>query len=68
LQDGDHFFGNVDYKGDDLLKIFAGTIATFVLDPSRRPLSTSGKFVSNPFVELFGKIVGFTEIILIIGC
>jgi hypothetical protein len=37
-----------------------GLIATFVLDPSRRPHAPNGRFASFPFIDLFGTIGGWT--------
>lgn len=62
LSDGLHFFGGIDYGGDDPLHRFVGAIATFELHAARRPPSSFGRWRSAPFVELFGQIRGFTGV------
>lgn len=60
--DGLHFFGNINYGGDSLIHRNIGATATFVLDPARRPASPSGRWRSQPWVELFGRIDGWTGV------
>ncbi|MGB7159380.1 MAG: hypothetical protein WBD40_15035, partial [Tepidisphaeraceae bacterium] len=57
LDDGLHFFGNVSYDHDDLLQFSIGAVATFELHAHRRP---SKRFNSEPKIELFGSIDGWT--------
>jgi hypothetical protein len=60
LNDGLHIFGNVSYDGDDLIQFSAGAFATFELQPNRRPASPSGRFNSEPTIDVFGTIDGWT--------
>lgn len=60
--DGLHFFGRVGYNADPLISFSTGAWATFELQPERRPHSPSGRWNSAPYVELFGNIVGWTNI------
>jgi hypothetical protein len=59
-EDGLHFFGYVAYYGDDLLQGHAGAVARFALQPERREPSPSLRYDSEPQIELFGTIHGFT--------
>ncbi|MGO4376932.1 hypothetical protein AB4Z19_01525 [Pseudoduganella sp. RAF19] len=58
--DGLHLFGNINYGGDPLIHRNIGAIATFILDPSRLPSSANNRWRSRPWVELFGRIDGWT--------
>ena len=60
--DGVHIFGRVSYNTDHLLAFSAGAWATFELQPERRPPSASGRYNSSPNVNLFGNLVGWTNI------
>jgi hypothetical protein len=58
--DGIHFSGGPEVKKTnvDRHENF-GAITTFELQHERIPSSTSGRWTSNPFVELFGGIMAF---------
>jgi hypothetical protein len=60
LQDGLHFFGSLSYDEDDNMQFHAGALAVFVLQPERWPASTKNRFNSEPHIELFGTIDGWT--------
>jgi hypothetical protein len=62
LPDGLHFFGNRSYDGDDTLDFSIGAIALFELQADRRPASPTGRMNSEPSVELFGTIEGWTGV------
>ncbi len=58
--DGLHFWGGPkvnNYDGE--MHTSFGAVASFALQPARFPTSASGLFLSSPYVELFGGIVGF---------
>jgi hypothetical protein len=56
--DGLHFFGgpSVNNWNGERHESF-GVVARFALSPNRWPTTASGRFVSRPFVELFGGVV-----------
>jgi hypothetical protein len=60
--DGLHFFGRVSYNTAQLFPFNAGAWATFELQPERRPPSASGRYNSSPNVNLFGNLVGWTNL------
>ncbi len=60
--DGLHFFGEVNYDGDNLFPFGLGAWATFELQPERRQESVSGRYFSAPFVELFGNVIGWANL------
>lgn len=62
LADGLHLFGRVDYDRDPLFRFNVGAVARFDLSPERRPPSSSGRYRSQPFVELFGAVQGWTNL------
>ena len=62
LTDGLHFFGRRSYDSDPLFSFSVGATARFVISPDRRPPSASGRYLSFPYVELYGSINGWTNL------
>jgi hypothetical protein len=61
MTDGLHFFGRINYNRDQLFSFSTRAVATFELQPNRRPPSPSGRYNSAPHVELFGDVSGWTN-------
>lgn len=59
--DGSHLFGQLIWNDGDLWQGNLQVLAKFVLDPSRMPLGSPGRFSSIPHCELFGEICGGTN-------
>jgi hypothetical protein len=58
--DGLWFFGRMNYDGASTTYRQFGVRARFELQPERIPASSSGRWRSDPFVELWGGMLGFT--------
>lgn len=65
--EGVRFHGQSPYDGDQLLKFSVGATADFVIQASRLPPSTIGRWSSSPAIVLAGYIVGFTGLQFILS-